>query len=360
VPDGQVYRPVRVRGGSWDTISVGGEGACGLKAGAAWCWGTDLDGGLGTGSVSMGCGGTSSTNSGCAFEPVRSAEGFTFRRISAGGTLQRPFRPFNRVTCGQTADGAAHCWGSDAWGTLGDGAPYPAANPSPRPVAGNHVFTSVSVGYHHSCAVDREGAAWCWGQENAGELGHAQTIGDIAPTPAAVEGGLRFRRLDTGFNHTCGITAEGGQLWCWGSNNQGQLGTAQAVGSCGDGFSCSEVPVRVASGETFVQVTAGLSHTCALTADGRVFCWGTASLAGRGATPGDAADCGGTPCYRTPRPVQGSERYVQVEAGREFTCALSRASRNALCWGDYRGVAQGIGAPVYVPTPIVSPSASAE
>jgi hypothetical protein len=60
------------------------------------------------------------------------------------------------------------------------------------------------------------------------------------------------------------------------------------------------------------------------------------------------------------RPVQGSERYVQVEAGREFTCALSRASRNALCWGDYRGVAQGIGAPVYVPTPIVSPSASAE
>lgn len=358
VTEGIVFRPAKVRSGPWDTISVATAGACGLKAGAAWCWGTDLDGGLGTGSVSMGCGGTADYNAGCAVEPVRSAEGFTFRRISAGGTLQTPYRPFNRVSCGLTSAGQAQCWGSDAWGTLGDGAPYPASNPSPRPVAGNHAFAYVAVGYHHSCAIDTGAAAWCWGTEIAGELGHAQTTADIAATPGAVAAGLRFRQLDTGFNHTCGVTATGGQVWCWGSNYRGQLGTAQAVGTCDNAIPCSEVPVRVESNETFVQVTAGLAHTCALTADGRVFCWGTALQAGRGSNPEDAESCAGTLCYRTPRPVQSDERFVQVEAGREFTCAISRASRNAFCWGSYDGVAQGIGAPVYVPTRIVSPSGS--
>lgn len=219
-------------------------------------------------------------------------------------------------------------------------------------------WDTISVGGEGACGL-KAGAAWCWGVEETGELGHAQTTGDIAPTPAAVEGGLRFRQLDAGFDHTCGVTASGGQLWCWGSNYRGQLGTAQPVGACEFGVPCSEVPVRVDSDETFVQVAAGAIHTCALTADGRILCWGTASRAGRGATPGDADSCDGTPCYRTPRPVQGGERFVQVEAGREFTCALSRASRNAFCWGDAFGVAQGIGGPVYVPTRIVSPSGSA-
>lgn len=356
VPNGIVYRPTRVLNGPWDTISVADQGTCGLKGGAAWCWGIDLDGGLGTGGVSSGCGGTSDLNSGCSVVPVPAAEGFTFRRVAAGGSNRRPYLPYNRVTCGLEADGDAHCWGSDGTGTLGDGAQYPAANPSPRPVAGGHAFTSVSVGYHHSCGIDTQGAAWCWGAEIAGELGHAETVGGVSARPAAVEGGLRFRQLDAGGVHTCGVTTAG-EVWCWGYNYRGQLGTDQALGTCSNGFECGEVPVRVASGETFVQVTTGQVHTCALTDEGVVYCWGLAYLAGRTANPDNTVPCDGNFCYRTPVPVLSAERFVQVEAGREFTCAIARGDRRVYCWGDYRGVAQGLGQPVYVPTRIVEPSA---
>lgn len=351
---GVIYRPVRVLNGPWDTLTVADMGTCGLKRGQAWCWGTDLDGGLGTGGVSSGCGGTSDQNSGCSFEPVPAAEGFTFRRLAAGGSLRRPYLPYNRVTCGLDADGKAWCWGSDAYGTRGDGI-GPGGLPVPRAVAGGHTFTSVSVGYHHSCAIDTDGAAWCWGYEIAGELGHAQTQGDIAYQPEAVQGGLRFRQVDAGGVHTCGVTVDG-EVWCWGYNYRGQLGTDQVLGTCSNGFECGEVPVRAASDETFVQVTTGQVHTCALTAEGAVYCWGLGYLAGRGPNPDNAVNCDGSSCYRTPVPVLSSERFVQVEAGREFTCAIARGSRKVFCWGDYRTVGQGLGQPVYVPTRIVEPA----
>jgi alpha-tubulin suppressor-like RCC1 family protein len=356
VVNGVVYRPTRVRNGPWDTITVADQGTCGLKDGAAWCWGTDLHGGLGTGTVTAGCGGTSDQNSGCSDVPVPAAEGFTFRRLAAGGSNRRPFLPYNRVTCGTDADGDTHCWGSDGDGTLGDGFQYPIANPSPVPVFGGHQFTYVSVGYHHSCGIDADGAAWCWGTEIAGELGHAQAQGGISPRPAPVEGGLRFTQLDAGGVHTCGVTT-GGEVWCWGYNYRGQLGTDQVLGTCSNGFECGEVPVRVASEETFTQVTTGQVHTCALTAEGEVHCWGLASLAGRGPNPDNTVGCDGYLCYRTPVPVLGGERFTQVEAGREFTCAIAQVGRRVYCWGDYRGVAQGLGQPVYVPTRIVEPSA---
>lgn len=356
VADGVVYRPTRVQNGPWDTITVADMGTCGLKGGQTWCWGTDLDGGLGTGGVSSGCGGTSDNNAGCSFVPVPGAEGFTFRRLAAGGSLRRPYLPYNRVTCGLTAAGAAYCWGSDRDGVLGDGI-GPGGFPVPRPVAGNHVFTYVSVGYHHSCAIDTAGAAWCWGTEIAGELGHAQTQGGIAYAPAAVEGGLRFKQVDAGGVHTCGVTVEG-EIWCWGYNYRGQLGTDQTLGTCSNGFECGEVPVRVASDETFTQVTTGQVHTCALTTTGGIRCWGLGYLAGRGPNPDNAVSCdGGSSCYRTPVPVLSDERFVQVEAGREFTCAIARGDRKVYCWGSYVGVAQGLGQPVYVPTRIVEPSA---
>jgi len=372
VPQGAAYRPVRVNEGPWDVISVGEYGACGLKGGAAWCWGSDLDGGLGSGFVRSGCGGTASYNAGCSTVPVKVVGEFTLRQpnggpevvftqLAAGGNIYRPFGPpYTRFNCGVDAAGRAYCWGSDGSGTLGDGARFPNGNPAPQRVAGDRLYRFVTTGYRHACALDEGGKAYCWGTGISGELGYGPPPGDgVSATPTAVQGGHTFRQIAAGAAHTCGVTTEG-EVWCWGSNGHGTLGTDDAVGTC-NGFLCSVTPVRAESDLEFVEVTAGQFHTCARTTQGEVWCWGREWQVGRGSSVEGSTPCASNPqvrCLYTPVRVQSSERFVQVAAARESTCAIARASRKVYCWGsDSYALAQGLGQPVYVPTRIVEPSA---
>jgi alpha-tubulin suppressor-like RCC1 family protein len=370
---GVTYRPVRVQNGPWDAITVGDHGACGLKQGAAWCWGNDLDGGLGTGGVSRGCGGTNENiNIGCSPVPVKVTGEFSlqqltggpevhFLQISAGGNLSRDFgSDFSRFTCGVNPGGQAFCWGSDGLGTLGDGRQYPLANPAPQRVLGDRVYRKVTAGYRHACAMDEQGKAWCWGKGISGELGYAPPDGEISATPGAVQGGHTFLQIAAGAAHTCGITTAL-QVWCWGSNGHGQLGTDDVTTTC-NGFLCSPAPVRVESELKFVQVASGQFHTCALTAEGDAWCWGREWLVGRGAEVSGSVPCTSNPgirCMYTPVQAQTSERFVQVAAARNGTCAIGRTSRKVFCWGtDGFALAQGVGGPVYVPTRIVEPASS--
>jgi alpha-tubulin suppressor-like RCC1 family protein len=367
---GVTYRPIRVQNGPWDVISVGDHGACGLKEGEAWCWGTDLDGGLGTGFARSGCGGTSDSNSGWSTVPVKVVGEFTLRQpsggpeivftqIAAGGNVSRSFgSDFSRFTCGVDAQGAAYCWGSNYLGTLGDG--RRTSIPAPVRVLGDRVYRFVTAGYRHACALDEAGKAYCWGKGVSGELGHGPPPGDgVSPVPTAVQGGHTFRQIAAGAAHTCGVTTAG-EVWCWGSNGYGNLGTDDPVGTC-NGFLCSVTPVRVESGLSFVEVTSGQFHSCARTAEGEVWCWGREWQVGRGSSVAGSTPCASNPqinCLYTPVRVQSSERFVQVAAARESTCAIARATRKVYCWGsDSYTLAQGVGQPVYVPTRIVEPSA---
>ncbi|HYH79665.1 MAG TPA: hypothetical protein VEX86_07700 [Longimicrobium sp.] len=368
---GVTYRPIRVNDSPWDVISVGDYGACGLKGGAAWCWGSDLDGGLGTGSVSSGCGGTNDgINAGCSPVPVKVTGEFSlsqlhggpevsFTQIAAGGNISRDFgSDFSRFTCGVDAAGKAYCWGSNGMGTLGNGRQYPLANPAPQRVAGARIYRFVTAGYRHACALDDQGQAFCWGKGISGELGHPPTHGDISVAPTAVQGGHSFTQIAAGAAHTCGVKSTG-EVWCWGSNGHGALGTDDPVGECG-GYLCSIDPVRVESGLQFTQVTAGQLHTCALATDGTIWCWGRESRLGRGPDVSGATACASNSmvkCAYTPVQAQSSERFVQVAAARASTCAIGRTSRKVFCWGtDAVPLAQGLGQPVYVPTRIVEPA----
>lgn len=173
-----------------------------------------------------------------------------------------------------------------------------------------------------------------------------------------MEGGHTFRQIAAGAAHTCGVTTAG-EIWCWGSNGYGALGTDDPVGSC-NGFLCSVTPVRVESALAFAEVTAGQFHTCALTTAGEAWCWGREWQVGRGPSVDGSVACASNPqinCLYTPVRAQSSERFVQVAAARESTCAISRSSRRVFCWGiDGFTLAQGVGGPVYVPTRIVEPA----
>ena len=123
-------------------------------------------------------------------------------------------------TCGLTSAGAAFCWGENGDGQLGNGT-YDDKT-TPTAVSGGLKFASISAGAYHNCAITTTGAAYCWGLN-----GWWYALGDGTSasrnTPTAVSGGLKFAWISAGGFHTCGLTSAGA-AFCWGQNDAGQLG----------------------------------------------------------------------------------------------------------------------------------------
>jgi alpha-tubulin suppressor-like RCC1 family protein len=176
-------------------------------------------------------------------------------------------------TCALAADGRLLCWGWNDMGQLGTSQPVPLCGPtaqtrspcSPKPLAvsTDMRFSAVALGGEHSCALDANGAAYCWGSNRVGQLGtgnHDNTL-----VPVAVAGGKRFTALTAGLEFTCGLDDAAG-VWCWGSNVSGQLGTGDSTDSA--------VPVHVPLTVRALSLGSGNDHACVVAEGNRVFCWG--------------------------------------------------------------------------------------
>ena len=87
--------------------------------------------------------------------------------------------------------------------------------------------------------------------------------------PVLVSGRLSFVALTAGEYHTCALTAEGA-AYCWGRNTRGQLGDGSSTNTT--------VPVAVTGGLTFSSLSAGKAHTCGVTTTLIVYCWGANSF----------------------------------------------------------------------------------
>jgi len=124
-------------------------------------------------------------------------------------------------TCAFDAIGVV-CWGSNSSGQLGQ--PAYGFNGHGYPIRASVSVTLVSLtaGGEHTCGLTVTGAAYCWGSNSNGQLGNG-TIGGSNPAAAPVGGGLSFVSLSAGGSHTCGVTADG-SIYCWGANASGQLG----------------------------------------------------------------------------------------------------------------------------------------
>lgn len=234
------------------------------------------------------------------------------------------------TSCGLT-DGKAACWGSNSEGALGTNNP---ASRSAVPavltglLAGKSV-TAVSVGGLHACAI-ADDSAFCWGQ--AGQLGSGSSNGSQVPVKVDTSGvlaGKKISAVSVGGDHTCVIAD--GQVFCWGDNQLGQLGTGETSAS-----KLSPVAVTtegVLHGRTVSSISAGWSHTCAL-ADGKAFCWGLNT----------SGQLGNGTLVTLPRPVQvdfskefaGDVVVKSISAGGIASCAVAGEGddRLPLCWGD--------------------------
>ena len=323
---------------AFTAVAAGDSSACGIAiSGQTYCWGDNSLGQLGDGS------GANRTT------PRLVTGAQTFTSISVGGGH----------ACALAAGGAAYCWGQDSSGQLGDARRVNSTTPIPVSSGGQApaVFTSISAGYRHTCAL-QAGTAYCWGNNDSAQLGNGGT--GTTDTPSGVIGGLQFVQISAGGDHTCGI-AVGGAAYCWGSNAHGQLGT----GAVGGG--ASSVPVPVAGGLTFIRISAsqgtdtttsrgaqldttitatdtiitkkgekrdGFGHTCGLTTAGAVYCWGDDSdlQLGRGPQSGGNGTSG-VPVQVLGGELPGNVTFTTVSAGTRHTCAVG-SDGNAYCWGS--------------------------
>ncbi len=183
-------------------------------------------------------------DAGSAFEEPL-ASGLRFSSVSAG----------QDHTCGVTTDGAAYCWGGNDSGQLGSGS---AGGHQARPVrvVGDLGFASVSAGSGHTCGITTSGAAYCWGANRYGQLGTGATDEQPHPAPQAVVGGYTFTQISAGGAYTCAL-GENGLAWCWGQNRYGQLGNGLSGAS-----GLRSRPDLVGGGLKFSSVSAGIVHTC--------------------------------------------------------------------------------------------------
>jgi len=230
-------------------------------------------------------------------------------------------------TCGVTSDDLAYCWGYNNYGQLGVGTTDGpelclSLGCSTRPVAvlGGLRFRQVSAGEDHTCGITTDYRAYCWGL-NGGSLGDGTMLSRSTPVPVA--GQLSFRQVSAGDVHTCAVATDN-RAYCWGYNGSGQLGNGT------QSFDPQLTPVAVVGQLQFRQVSPGGEHTCAVTTDDRAFCWGS----NRYGQLGDSTEI--SPRLRPTR-VAGTRKWRQIDAGFLHTCAVTTSDR-AFCWGrGYEG-----------------------
>ena len=283
-------------------VSAGRSHTCAVTtAGGVKCWGLNENGQLGDGST---------TNRTTPVDVVGLTSGVA---DVAAGTFH---------TCAVTTAGGVKCWGVNVNGELGDGTTTKRA--TPVDVVGlTSGVADIATWRFHTCAVTTAGGLNCWGSTPLDVVGLTSGVADVAG----------------GGNHTCAVTTAGG-LKCWGSNNNGQLGDRTTIDR--------NTPVEVTGLSSGVAaVSAGGSHTCAVTAAGGLRCWGQ-NWSGQ---LGDGTGVFGN-FSATPVDVVGlTSGVADVSAGRAHTCAVTTAG-GVKCWGLNNNGQLGDGTTIDRNTPV--------
>lgn len=283
-------------------VAAGAGHSCAVSTGGGVkCWGRNAEGQLGDGS-----------NTYSNIPTTVSGLGTGVHSVSAGG----------HNTCALTTGGAVKCWGFNWLGELGNGVNGPDEGSNiPVDVSGlDSGVVAIGVGSQHICALTAQGGIKCWGGNYYGQLGNGYSGSSAySNVPVDVDGlNAGVQSISVGGTHTCALL-ESGAVKCWGYNYYGQLGT--------DNYMSSSVPVDVVGLDSGAQqVSTGDRHTCALTTNGALKCWGWNAYGTLG--NGEVWDSD------KPVDVVGMDNGVtQISAGSEHTCALIEG--NAVkCWGS--------------------------
>ena len=239
-------------------------------------------------------------------------------------------------SCALTEVGNVKCWGGGKY--LGNGndttnklvpVDVIAAEDSANALLDDIV--QVSAGRFHSCALTSGGNIKCWGDGNKGQLGNGNTANSNWPVYVIEEDGSSntldsIVQIAAGSFHTCALTTEGG-VKCWGRGDKGELGSSTKKEK-------NSAPVVVMGADSqpltgIVQLAAGFAFNCALTTEGGVKCWGVAEQGQLGNGSYEAKNVPVDVVDADNKPLTG---IVQITAGEKHACALTNTA-NVKCWG---------------------------
>lgn len=300
-------------------VACGDFHSCALMNDATvMCWGRNRSGELGDGTDAdhltptrvVGVANVSEIALGANFSCARTKEGavtcWGSGRLLGDGKLVSRLPPTNvpglsnivelrsggYMTCARDASNNAKCWGLDAH----------IAPPPPN-------VKSLAVAAAHACARVEGDRVQCWGEG----------IWAATASPTYAKPALdKVVQVSTGDSFACAVVAAG-TVSCWGRNDENGLGT-----QADDDNHVAPSPVPDAQG--IVAISSSESHSCALSASGRLICWGSNSegeLARGTQTTGESAAL-----------VPSLTGVTQVAMGADHGCAIT--SSGVFCWGANR------------------------
>jgi len=168
----------------------------------------------------------------------------------------------------------------------------------------------ISAGGGHSVAITSDGTLWGWGVSYQGQLG--ASVQNRNGSPARIMDDVIY--VSAGAGHTMIITSDN-TLWAWGRNSSGQLGDGTKLERRG---LPNQEPLKIM--EDVISVSAGDSHTMAITSDGTLWGWGRNS----------SGQLGNGSQIEQLEPAKILYDVIYVSAGGDHTMAITS---NGTLWG---------------------------
>ncbi len=275
-------------------ISAGTSHTCAVtSAKKVYCWGRNDQGQLGDGT-------TADRSYASTVKWVDDKDGSDLVVSSIDITDAFSVSTGLNHSCMVNTNGNVLCWGNNSQYQLGDNNYYSAVETDRSKIANttgatdlrefpvfvrdvsNNILDNVvmvSVGEQYSCALKNDGAVYCWGENDEGQINQNTATTSVA-NPYQIKGvggtGLlgNIAQISAGKNHVCALEKDMGAV-CWGSANisNSLLGNGVSIGSL------DPVNVTNESGAADISdlraISVGDFHTCALSKDGYVKCWGS-------------------------------------------------------------------------------------
>lgn len=209
--------------------------------------------------------------------------------------------------------GRAWGWGLNSSGQIGDNSIVSKITPV-SVLGAIKTFCKISAGAAHSLALDKNGRAWAWGSNTAGQLGDNSIT--QRTTPISILGAVKtFCHIAASLgNHSLALD-KNGRAWAWGDGSNGRLGNNSITSQRTPGSVLGAV-------KTFCKVAVGNAWSAAIDKNGRVWCWGNGGdgRLGRGSTASAL----------TPVSIIGAVKtFCHIGAGNATTAAIDK---NGLIW----------------------------
>jgi alpha-tubulin suppressor-like RCC1 family protein len=282
--------PVQGSAGGWLQVAVGDD-VCALDdLHQLYCWGVDDDAEVGNGGITVGG----------VDKPYGVAPGRQFDTTTT--TVH---------TCA-IASGTIYCWGRNSNHEVNSTATAPITDPN------TSIFSSyldIAAGVAHTCALAGDQSVWCWGYNGEGDLGVNDTNDRMNPTQVTANGQPKLDRVFAGTHTSCGLVITTGELWCWGDNEQGQLGDMTTT--------IRPVPTHIPG--AWLEIGLGGAFTCGIHADHTLWCTGANDYGqlGQGMVGAESTKF---------LQVGAANDWVHIGAGEDHVCAI-KTDASLWCWG---------------------------